>query len=237
MTQIDFVIAFVLIISIIYFAISFVSSNFSNELSVFETNELKESASSMQTYLFEILDDKSLVTDAKKIKILFKEIGGYQHMEEQMNISIEPLVNKVHVYDNFMNEISSESSINGNRILVSFRLNFDQNEEKRISIFYFDDPTTDIDYLSFDNNVTSRILSEEKVIVVSKEKCSKLKSLEYEDVRNIFGFDHQFKINLTDCDYGPEPPEAANVIVKSVPLLIEKPNELISSENARIMVW
>jgi len=236
MTQIDFVIAFVLIITIIYFAISFVSSNFSNELSVFETNELKESASSLQRYLFEMLDDKSLVTDAKKIKILFKEVGGYDH-PEQMNISIEPLVNKVHVYDNFMNEISSESSIIGNKILVSFWLGFSRNEEKRINIFYFGDPTTHIEYLSFNNNITSRILSEEKIIVVSKEKCSKLKSLEYEDVKNMFGFDHQFKINLTDCNYGPEPPEAANVIVKSIPLLIENPNELISSGNAKIMVW
>jgi len=236
MTQIDFVIAFVLIITIIYFAISFVSSNFSNELSVFEMNGLKESASSVQRYLFEILDDKSLVIDTKKIKILFKEIGGYDHIE-QMNISIEPLVNKVHIYDNFMNEIPSESSIIGNKILVSFWLSFSQNEEKRINIFYFGEPTTDIEYLSFDNNITSRILSEKKVTVVSKEKCSKLKKLEYEDVKNMFGFDHQFKINLTDCNYGPEPPEAANVIVKSVPLIIENPNELISAGNAKIMVW
>jgi hypothetical protein len=180
-----------------------------------------------------------LISDFKKIQIVFEEIGGYPHSNEQLNISITPIVNKIHVYDRSMNEITSNTFTSSDNITVYFHLDFLPNEKKYVNIFYYGNPTTTIDYINnyLDNNITGRIISEEDVAVLSKEKCSKLKALSYEDVRNVFGFTDNFRIQSDECEYGQEQP-ITNIIKKAVWLFIEnKTDERIYSGYVKLLVW
>lgn len=174
-----------------------------------------------------------------KIEGLYTEIGGYSH-KEQMQVSLEPSENisDIHVYDSFMTEIPSDANVNGNNVIVSFWLDFSPNEKKQANIFYKGGSTTNIDYIPnpSEMNVTGRILSEYEIPVISKEKCSDVQGMNYDTLRSKIGFNHNFKVELTDCTFGIDPP-SANVFVNNFPVLIEKQNSLISLDMARVMVW
>jgi hypothetical protein len=59
--------------------------------------------------------------------------------------------------------------------------------------------------------------------------------LSYDDARDQFGFSNNFKIS--ECEYGSEAPLTANVIVKSIPLLVEKQDGTIYSNFVKLKVW
>lgn len=236
MSQIDFAVAILLMISVLTYSIISVSSKLTNDFNTFTAKKLEDSASSLSKQLFKIQDNKSLVSNFKKIQASFQEIGGYSHMET-MNVTITPVVNKIHVYGNFFNEIPSTNYTTPDNITVSFDLSFSANEKKYVNIFYDDVPTTSIAYTSnvTETNVTSVILSEEDVYVLSQERCNKLKSLSYEDAKNKFGFSDNFRIS--ECEYGGELPLTANIIAKSIPLLIENSTRTLYSNFVKLKVW
>lgn len=237
MSQIDFAIAILIMISILSYSVVSVSSKLTSDFNIFTSKKLEESASSFSKQLFKIQDNKSLIANFKKIQASFLEIGSYSHMET-MNVTITPIVNKTHVYDNFLNEISSTNLSSGNNITVSFNLSFSPNEKKYVNIFYDDVPTSDITYTSnvTETNVTSVILSEEDVYVLLQQRCSNLKTLSYEEAKNRFGFLDNFNI-FNECAYGAEMPFTANVIIKSMPLLIERTDETLYSNFVILRVW
>jgi hypothetical protein len=234
MTSADFIVAFGIIVVVIFFAVFYVSNNFSNELNYLTTLELKESGSNLNQLI-----EENLYDNFNKIKSDFKEIGNYAH-REKVGVSLEPAteVSKVHVYDELMNEIPTEPYVAGNKLFVFFWLDFESGEERFIDIFYYGGSTTNIKYLGdpVEINVTGKMLSEYDVKVISQTNCGILQSSDYEQVKESLGFRHQFKLNLTDCEYGPNPPETT-IVVKQFPLLLEKSNEIISSEIAKVMVW
>jgi uncharacterized protein YbcI len=236
MSQIDFIVGFVLIISTIFLIVYFISNYISNDVSTFNVNELQKSSSSLKRHLFDINDDKSLVSSTRELQAVLIETNGTAHTEE-IRISIQPQVNKVHVYDTFMTEISSTSSQLPGETILSFQQDFDAYEEKRINIFYFGDAVNNINYLSTENNISLIILSDKELNVVSQEKCSNFQGKSYEETKKIFGFQHQFRIDLNGCDYGSQPPLTANVIVNRIPVLFESSNELLSAEFANLRVW
>jgi len=238
MSQIDFAIAILMMISILTYSVVSVSSKLSNDFNLFTSKRLEESASSLSKQLFEAQDDDSLISNFKKIQISFQEIGGYQHSSpEQLNITITPVVNKIHVYDDLFNEIEPTISDDGIRVSISFSLSFSSNEKKYVNIFYEGTPTSNIDYTNneLENNITSVILSEDDVYVLSKQKCSRLKNLNYNEARNQFGFLNNF--NVSECDYGIQTPLATNVIVKSTPLLVEGQDGALYSRFVKLKVW
>ena len=98
MAQIDFAIAFVVVFTMITYSIFIVSGTISKDFEYFNEKEIGKAQDSLSKQLFEILDDKSLVSNFKKIDILFEDIGGYPHIETIM-ISIKPIMNKIHVYN------------------------------------------------------------------------------------------------------------------------------------------
>jgi hypothetical protein len=234
MSQIDFAIAILMMISILTYSVISVSSKLSNDFNLFTAKKLEESASSISKQLFNIQDSKSLISNFKKIQVSFKEIGSYPHTET-LTISAIPVVNKIHVYDIFFNEIPSTTSDDGTKVNISFSLSFSSNENKYVNIFYEGIPTNNIDYTSSENNITSVILSEEDVYVLSKEKCSILKSLSYNEARDQFGFLNNF--NVSECDYGIEIPLTTNVIAKSIPLLVERQDETLYPSFVKLKVW
>jgi len=234
MTEIDFAVAFLLIISVLTYSIVSVSNKLSNDFNLFTEKKLEESVSSLSKQLLKIQDEKSLISNFKKIKVSFQEIGSYSHTEN-LNITITPIVNKIHVYDNYLNEIPSTVLNNVDNVIVSFNLDFSPNEKKYVNIFYDDVPTSSIDYTSDENNITSIILSEEDVYVLSQQRCSNLKALSYEETRNKFGLLDNF--NISGCDYGYAAPDTANIIVKSVPILIEKSDGTLYMDFVRLKVW
>jgi len=237
MTQIDFAIAFFLLISISVFSISFISSSASNDFNQLNSEKIEEAVSSISTQLFDVKDNKSLVSNFKQIGVKFTEIAGLSHSSD-LDIEITPEVNKVHVYDKMFNEIGSSVTSLSGKTKVSFILDFAPNEEKYVNIIYDGYYTTNIDYTSnvTEINVTSIIISEKEIFVLSKERCSQLKSLNYEDSKNLFGFTENFRIS-NECVYGPDPSPDANVIVKTIPVLVEKIDESIRSEKIKLLVW
>jgi len=236
MSQIDFSIAILIIISVLTYSVISTSNKLNSDFNTFESKRIGESASALSKQLFNVEDSKSLISSFKKIQVSFQEIGGYPHTA-QMNITITPVVSKIHVYDNSLNEIPSTNSSNGNNITVSFELSFNPNERKYVNIFYDGIPTTKINYTSniTETNVTSIILSEEDVYVLSQERCINLKSLSYEEAKNRFGFSDDFRIS--ECEYGKEVPATSNVVVESVPLLVEKTDGTLYSNLVKLRVW
>jgi hypothetical protein len=237
MSQIDFAIAILLMISVLTYSVISVSNKLTNDFNIFTAKRLEESASSLSKQFFTIHDGNSLISNFKKIQVSFKEIGSYSH-SEALDITITPVVGKIHVYDSFLNEIPSSISDNANNVTVSFDLIFSPDERKHVNIFYDDVPSTKITYTSdiLETNVTSVILSEEDVYVLSQERCSELSFLSYEEAKNKFNFFDNFRIT-SGCVYGSEIPVMANVIVKSFPLLIEDGDETLYIDFARLKVW
>ncbi len=237
MAQIDFAVAFVVIFSMIVYSVFIVSSTITKDFNYFTAKEIEKSQDSLLKQLFETLDDKSLIYNFKKIQILFEEIGGYSHIEN-LKISIKPIMSKIHVYNQSMNEIPSLTFTTGSYVNITFDLGFLTSQKRYVNIFYFGDKTDEILYNNniTETNVTARILSEEDVIVFSQEKCNFLKSLTYEEVKNNFGFINNFRLD-NYCIYGEKSPFAANIIVKSVPLLVEKQDETIYPDYITLEVW
>lgn len=235
MSHIDFAIGFVLIISTISVLIYFVTNSISNNINDFRADEVRESSISLERYLFDINDDKSLVSTFRELQGVLTESNHTDHTE-QMIISIKPQVNKVKVYNDSMDEIISSSSQLPGETRVSFTLDFVANEVKRFSIFYNGSSVDDIDYLTPNNNITLRILSDKELNIVTQEKCSALKSLSYDNVKKMFGFKNNFRLDLENCNYGSQP-IAGNIIVRNVPVIFESSNGLLSSNMAKLSVW
>jgi len=235
MSHIDFLIGFVLIISTVSLLIYFVSNSLSNNVNDFRTNEIKESSYSLGRYLFDINDDKSLVSTFRELQTVLNETNHTNH-EEEIIISIKSQVTNVKIYNSSLSEIVSTSSQFPGETVVSFTLNFVADEVKRVNIFYVGDSVNDIDYLTPDNNITLRMLSDKEINIVSQEKCSNFISYPYETVKDMLGFRNNFRLDLENCNYGPQP-SVGNIVVRNIPVIFESSNGLLSSKFARLSVW
>jgi hypothetical protein len=232
MNEVDFAVAFLLTISVLTYSVVSVSNKLSSDFNLFTEKRIQESASSLSKQLLFADDELSLMSDFKKIQASFQETGNYSHAES-INLTITPFVNKTHVYEG-LNEIPSTASNNGGSVSVSFELSFAPNEKKYVDIFYEGSPTS---LLSFEagSSVAGVVLSEEDVYVLSQSKCSQLKATDYDDERGALGITDNF--NVSGCNYGRSPPSTANVIVRSVPVLVERPDGTLRSDFVRIEVW
>jgi len=235
MSHIDFAIGFFLTISTMFMIIYFISNSISNSVADIHVNELRESSLSLEKNLFEINDDKSLISTYRELQMILKEVNNTDHNAEII-LSIKPQVNKVKIYDSFLNEIASTSQQLSGETLLYFSMFFNANENKTLNIIYSGSGVNDIDYLSTDNNITVRILSDKEVNIVSQEKCSKLQSVPYQKIREMLGFNHDFRVDLEECSYGPVQPSSANVLLRNVPIIFES-DGLLKPKIARLVVW
>src|SRR3990172_3454646 len=134
MTDIDSATSFVLALTILSFVLLYASNYFSTESGLLRIAELKKSSSSLSIQLFETFDS-SLIETGRKIQILFKENLGTDH-QETLQVTIEPVIPNIHVYDKFLNEIPSTINISQGKTIVTFNLTFESDEEKRIDMIY-----------------------------------------------------------------------------------------------------
>ena len=237
MAQIDFAIAFVVVFTMIAYSVIIVSSTITKDFNYFNEKEIETAHDSLSKQLFETMDSKSLVENFKMTQVSFEEIGGYSHTET-MDISIKPIVGKVKVYNKTMHEISSSSTTEGEYVNISFDMQFTANQIRYANIIYFGEEADDIMLNSnvTQTNVTASILSEDDVPVLSQDRCNSLKALDYDAARESFGFTNRFRID-NYCVYGEEPPLAANIIAKSIPVLVENTDGTISPELVTLKVW
>ncbi len=249
MTQTDFAIAFGILIVIVFFVMSYTTNNFTNELDILKTSELRQASYGLGKQLLGTTGYPpnwykttpiilGLEGTVNKIQTIYEEVGDYEHKEKvKVSIFYTEIEGDPHVYDLFMNEVPSEIEYVGNKVMITFELEFIPLEKKRINIFYFGD-STNIEYSSnpTETNITGRILSEQPMSVIQQEKCYSLGNIGYENIRDLVGFEHQFRIDLTDCSYGLNAPDA-DVVVTTFPVLIERSDGLISAEIARVSVW
>ena len=56
-------------------------------------------------------------------------------------------------------------------------------------------------------------------------------------MREDFGFQNQFRLDLDDCSYGPEPSITANIILKNIPVLFEDSDGVLKAKIARLRTW
>jgi len=225
MSQIDFAVAFVVIFMMVSYSVFFVSNTITKDFDHFAVSEVEESYNSLSGQLFSVADDKSLVSYFNRAQVLLEEVGGYQHTEN-IRISI-PVI--VRVYNLTMGEMPS--SYDGN---VSFDLDFSANEKKYVYLVY-DGSADQMTFYSAEN-VTGRILFENSVKVLSQEKCSLLKSLSYDESKNIFGLSNNFRID-DYCIYGELPPSDANVVVGKSPMLVEDQDGKLYLGYVTLKVW
>jgi hypothetical protein len=237
MAQIDFAIAFVVVFTMIVYSVFIVSSTITKDFNYFNEKEIEVSQDSLTKQLFEVSDNKSLVTNFKRIQVSFEEIGGYQHTET-MDISIKPIMEEIKVYNQTMHEIASTNTTDGSYANISFDMQFSANQINYVNIFYLGGKTEEIIFNNnvAQTNVTASILSEEDVAVLSQDRCNYLKSLDYDAARNSLGFTHRFRID-NYCVYGQSPPAGANIISKSFPVLVENTSGTIYPEQVTLMVW
>lgn len=237
MTNVDFAVAFFVLITGIVFAVASISSNITNDFNYFNAEKVETESATIISSLFDTKDNKSLISEFKLIQLRFDEVGMLDH-SSNLDVEITPEVNKVHVYDKQLNEISSSITPLTGKISISFNLDFSAGETKYVNIIYEGSNTINIEYTSnvTETNVTSVILSEREEYVLSQNKCSQLQSLGHQESKDNFGFKENFRLD-NGCIYGPIPPDDANVIVKSIPTLVELSDETIKSEKIRLVVW
>ena len=225
MAQVDFAVAFVVIFMMVSYSVFFVSNRLSNDFDYFNAMEKEVSVDSLSSQL---LYGNGLVYKFKRMQVLLEEVGGYQHTE---NIVITMGdVSKAHVYNLTMVELPSSYSA-GN---ISFSADMMANEEKYLSIIY-DGSAEGVSYYGAEN-VTARILFEEDVPVLSQDKCNALKSLSYDETKNNLGFNHNFRID-NHCVYGENPPEDADIIIKTFPIMIENQDGTVYPDYVTLKVW
>jgi hypothetical protein len=228
MSQVDFAVAFLMIISVITYSVVSTSNKLTGDFAVFTESRLSESASSLSKQLLGTNDAKSLMTSFKKIHASFQDIGAYQHTEI-LKLTLTPAQSDVHVYDRSWNEIPSATSGEN----VSFDLEFSAAEKKYVMIIYDGGSTSKISFEG--TNVTGTILSEEDVYVMSQQRCDSIRGMAYDEAKESLGLSENF--NVSECNIGLAPPLSANVIVKSVPVMIEKDDGSIYPNFVRIKVW
>lgn len=207
MTNIDFIMAIVIIIGVVSFTVYYVSGDFSSSLNQMSVLELKQSASILENRLFNDLFRE----DIKVMKASFTDISNAAH-EENIVIMFSG-VGDVKMYDKDFNLISSGTNE------LRFPLAISADQIKYFNIIY--NGTGTVSDISGDINITSRILSEQVYPVVSEEKCANA---------NIT-FEHNFKIKIGSCEKGIEPP-AGTVIADKVPILLSTGKDF-----ATVMVW
>lgn len=229
MAQIDFAVAFVVIFMMVSYSVFFVSNTLAKDFDHFAGKEIQSSKDSLVNQLFYAQDDKSLVSNFRKTWIVFEEVGDYSHTETLV-LSTSPIVDRLHVYNLTMAEISS-SYIDGN---LSFGLGFSPNQKNYVNLIY--DGSFDLIGYNNSQNITARILFEEEVVVLSQEKCSDLQAMSYDDAKTAFGVSHNFRID-DYCVYGNNPPADANVIVERLPMLIEDTDGTIKTASVTLKVW
>ncbi|MFH0928735.1 MAG: hypothetical protein V1818_00055 [Candidatus Aenigmatarchaeota archaeon] len=232
MAQIDFAVAFVVIFIMISYATFFVSNALTGDFEHYETKKLEASRDSLANQLFKNLDSNSLMTSLKRTQIVFEDVGGYTHTET-LNISFEPAVSDVHVYNLTMGEIASDVSDGA----VSFELGFAPGMKSHITIIH-SGSAENVSYASniTANNITAVILSESDVLVLSQEKCSDLQSISYSESKSNLGMENHFRID-SHCVYGENTPEAGNIIVRNIPVMIENASGAIYTDYITLKVW
>ena len=236
MSHIDFLVGFVLTLSAMFIIVYFISNSISNNVNDLTTNEVRKSSLSLERQLFDINDDNSLITNARELQAVLTETNHTTHTEE-IRISIKPQVSGIRVYNNSLGEIPSSSTKSPGETVLSFSMSFSPDEKKWVRIFYFGDSVADINYLTAENNVSLRILSDKNTSVVSQEKISSFIINGYDKKKEIFGFQNQFRIDVEDFHYGPQPSVAANVVSRSVPVIFESSDGSLHAELVRLIVW
>lgn len=231
MSEIDFAVAFVMTLSIVSFSVISVSNKLSSDFNLFNEKKVEASSLYLSGQLFGLQDENSLVDKLGKIDASFQEVGLYPHTET-FNITLSPRVGDIHVYDNTMREINSNVENTSTGTSVLFALSFLSGEKKYASLI-FSGSDGDVSFTS-PANITSTVVSGGSVYALSFQKCSDLRLQDYNYTKEKLGFSGNFKISV--CDYGLSPPNA-NVIVKAVPILIQRQDGSIYSDIVRLSVW
>lgn len=235
MTEVDFIMAMGITIAVISFIIFYSVGSFTDDVTSVRASELEFAKVSIADQLLK----DYLVDDVKKVEMVFEDIENSSHTEE-LEVSLEPsdVTDSVVVYDDEFDEVSSSVSTTGSKVIIKFSQSFSAGEREHLNMLYKGDSTSKMTYESnvSDVNVTGTLLSEYDVDIISYEKCSDLLSVEFDDLKDELGIEHYFQLDLTDCEFGPNPPQT-DVTVIRIPVLREDSTGDIIPDVAILKVW
>ena len=235
MTEIDFIIGFILIMSAIFMVMYFATNSISNNVNEVVASDMGESSLALEKYFFGAQNNNSLIGTVREIDVMISERDAAAHSED-VSISVRPGAEKVGLYDDLWNETSISVIQASGQTSLSAKIDLASNENKSMKIIYFGEEASDVTYSS-SGNATAVILSGKELRVVSQERCSLLSVRAYSDVKSIIDFDHNFRIDLPGCSYGPPSPSKANIIIRNVPVLLEDSSGAIAPAIARLSIW
>jgi hypothetical protein len=247
MSHVDFMVAVAITLVIITLVIYYTGSSLSAQADIARHQRLMAAADALAEQLLRTggspgWEDQTspaaigLISDIKRIPLLLAEQGGYPHSEHiQLQLAVNNLISGPFVYDEFMGAVPALIEVQDNIVNISFWLDFAAGEQILLSVLYFGGAVMEIKYLTAPPNITSAALTERPLPVLSRGKCSALKELDYETVRQVLGLWHDFNLTAPGCTYG-RPVRGRAVVVTEQPVLIETENGIIAAM-ARISVW
>ena len=235
MTEVDFIMAMGITIAVISFILFYTVGSFTDDVTTVRANELEFAKVSIADQLLK----EYLVGNVKQIEMMFEDVENNSHTEE-LEVSLEPsdITDSIIIYDDQFDEVNVSVSTSKKKLTIKFSQSFSAGEREHLSIFYKGNSTAKMTYESKVNqvNVTGTLLSEHDVSIISYEKCSDMALMDLDDVKDELGIEHYFKLELTDCDFGPDPPET-DVSVLRVPVLREDSSGELTPDTAILRVW
>jgi hypothetical protein len=223
MTEVDFAIAFLLIISVITYSVVAVSDRLSSNFATYSEKRIEAAADSLSSQIF---SEDGLMQRFDKIQLRIREIGNFDHVE-RVTFGL-PGALKIHAYNSTMDEIESTVSAENVTIVRSLR----SGQSEYIDVIYEGNVSSISVYAPA--NVSVTVVFGGEIIALSYAKCQELKSMNYTDAKTRFGFNDYFSLSL--CDYGPSPPNT-NIVARSMPLMYEDSDGTMRYAVSRLRVW
>ena len=221
MMHVDFAVSIALMIGIISFSLFYTVGYYNNNLDSIRGQSLDEYTGAAARDIFSA-GGKS-TSYINRISVSAEETGGYGHDEEILITIDASSIRGIAVYDREMNLI--EDAYSGKSI--SFDASFGPGERKIFYVTYSGTESSHISY-STGTDLEIRIVSERSISVVSEEKCSTI---------DTDGFERNIAISLDSCVVGSAPPEKTDVLVRRIPVLYKRSNDIIVPAYATLKVW
>jgi len=235
--DVDFIIAFVIIFSVIGFLIFYSSNYVENQISVVQNQELEAQSNLISSYILDRGSDYSLVSDLEIIAMDFKEIGGYGHTEEVKISVVAPSVEYAAVYDKFLNEIPSSVLLSGSGADINFPVPLTANQSIRLGIYYIGDSVQDVvDTTDETQNITTTVVKGQSLDIIKSTKCTEFQVMGYENIKQNLGINRDFNITYPGCSFGLVPNEY-DVYSIEKSMLIQTSAGDIDSGTVKLLVW
>ena len=222
-SQVDFAIAFGIMIALVFILFGFVYSNANRTVEDINTRELESSG-----YIFDMIIENCSMVE-KYADFSLKDNSGMDGYKN-VNISFEfdSLPSQISLYDNFMNKIDFDRVSHGNSVNLNFTYFFNGFEERGFRIFF--DSGSIQNASSLVSDLHGAFLSERNVTLLSIDKLGNINYTEFLKYTK-----HRFSLRIPGVVFGEKP--MGSVVVKKRNILVLYDNGTIVPVVGELSVW